>query len=211
MNKLDQRNALLEQNLLVYRGDLLCLQLVQAIISYLVVQSESWVQLFATPWAATLPCQASLSFTVSWSLLKLMSMSQWHHPNISSSVAPFSFCRQSFPASGMTAIAFTSSACFQSFLQFINKAVWPLTPSSQSLVSIHAGLHAFSQMCQMFSSLRDFASAVSSPHISISLSSLLPSNLCSDDSPKVFWNHPVYSSNPLSQPSPHAQPASFPP
>jgi len=26
-------------------------------------------------------------------------LSQWHHPNISSSVAPFSFCPQSFPAS----------------------------------------------------------------------------------------------------------------
>ena len=37
-----------------------------------VVQSLSRVQLFATSWTA--PHQASLSFTVSWSLLKLMSM-----------------------------------------------------------------------------------------------------------------------------------------
>ena len=36
-----------------------------------VVQSLSRVQLFATPWTAA--CQASLSFTVSQSLLKLMS------------------------------------------------------------------------------------------------------------------------------------------
>ena len=36
------------------------------------VQSLSRVQLFATPWTAA--CQASLSFTVSWSLLKLTSM-----------------------------------------------------------------------------------------------------------------------------------------
>ena len=36
------------------------------------VQSLSGVRLFATPWTAT--CQASLSFTVSWSLLKLMSI-----------------------------------------------------------------------------------------------------------------------------------------
>ena len=35
------------------------------------VQSLSHVQLFATPWAAAR--QASLSFTISWSLLKLMS------------------------------------------------------------------------------------------------------------------------------------------
>ena len=35
-----------------------------------VVQSLSCVQLFATPWTAA--CQASLSFTISWSLLKFM-------------------------------------------------------------------------------------------------------------------------------------------
>ena len=38
----------------------------------IVVQSQSHVQLFATPWTAT--CQASLSFTISQSLLKLMSI-----------------------------------------------------------------------------------------------------------------------------------------
>ena len=36
------------------------------------VQSLSCVQLFVTPWTA--PCQASLSITKSWSLLKLMSI-----------------------------------------------------------------------------------------------------------------------------------------
>ena len=38
----------------------------------LVVQSMSSVWLFVTPWTAA--CQASLSFTISWSLLKLMSI-----------------------------------------------------------------------------------------------------------------------------------------
>ena len=37
-----------------------------------VVQSLSHVWLFVTPWTAA--CQASLSFTISWSLLKLMSI-----------------------------------------------------------------------------------------------------------------------------------------
>ena len=37
-----------------------------------IVQSPSRVQLFAIPWTAT--CQASLSSTMSWSLLKLMSI-----------------------------------------------------------------------------------------------------------------------------------------
>ena len=39
---------------------------------YVVVQSLSSVWLFATPWTAA--CQASLSFAISWSLLKLMSI-----------------------------------------------------------------------------------------------------------------------------------------
>ena len=38
----------------------------------IVVQSLSHVRLFTTPW--TVECQASLSFTISWSLLKLMSI-----------------------------------------------------------------------------------------------------------------------------------------
>ena len=60
------------------------------------VRSLSRVQLFATPWTAA--CQASLSITNSWSLLKCMSI--WCHPTISSSIVPFSSCLQSFPASG---------------------------------------------------------------------------------------------------------------
>ena len=65
-----------------------------------VVQSLSHVWLFATPWIAAR--QASLSFTISWSLLKLMSTeSIWKmRSTISSSVDPFSSCLQSFPASG---------------------------------------------------------------------------------------------------------------
>ena len=58
--------------------------------------SVSHVHLFATPWTAT--CQASLSFTISQSLLKLMS--QWWDPTNLSIVVPFSSCLQSFPASG---------------------------------------------------------------------------------------------------------------
>ena len=37
-----------------------------------VVQLLSCVQHFATPWSAA--CQASMSFTITWSLLKLMSI-----------------------------------------------------------------------------------------------------------------------------------------
>ena len=63
------------------------------------VQLLSHVQLFATP--RTAACQASLSITNSWSLLKLFSIDLVRcHPAISSSVIPFSSCLQSFPASG---------------------------------------------------------------------------------------------------------------
>ena len=51
-----------------------------------------------TPW--TEAHQASLSFTIPQSLLKLMSLSQWCHPTISSSVVPFSSCLHSFPVLG---------------------------------------------------------------------------------------------------------------
>ena len=40
--------------------------------AFVVVQSLSCVWLFVTPWTAA--CQASLSFTIPWSLLKLMSI-----------------------------------------------------------------------------------------------------------------------------------------
>ena len=66
-----------------------------------VVQSLSGVWLFATP--RTTVHQASLSFTISLSLLKLMSMSWWCYLTISSSVALFSSYPQSFPASGKDA------------------------------------------------------------------------------------------------------------
>ena len=50
------------------------------------VQSLSHVWLFETPWTAAY--QASLSLTNCQSLLKFMSLKQWSHANISSSVVP---------------------------------------------------------------------------------------------------------------------------
>ena len=65
---------------------------------FVFVQSLSHVQLFATRW--TTACQASLSFIISLSLFKLMSIEPWCHPTVSSSVGPFSSCPQSSLASG---------------------------------------------------------------------------------------------------------------
>ena len=62
----------------------------------IIVQLLSHVRLFATPWTAA--SQASLSFTISWSLLKFM-FTELVMPS-SHLILPFSFCPQSFPASG---------------------------------------------------------------------------------------------------------------
>ena len=66
-------------------------------LSFYVVQSPSHIWLSATPW--TVAHQACLSFTLSLSLLKLMSTESLMSSTISSSVLPFSSCTQSFPTS----------------------------------------------------------------------------------------------------------------
>ena len=63
----------------------------------LIVQSLKHVWLFKTPW--TIACQAPLSSTISWSLLKFMSIEPMMLSKISSSATPFS-CPRSFPAWG---------------------------------------------------------------------------------------------------------------
>ena len=100
-----------------------------------VIWSPSHIQLFAAPW--TVACQASLPFTISQSLLKLMSiesvMSQ--RSTISFSVTPFS-CTQSIPASGF----FPMSQLFTSGGQSIahtqhSQAFNPDSPPLSFLVS----------------------------------------------------------------------------
>ena len=63
----------------------------------LVVQSLSHIHLFATPWTAA--PQASLSFTISWNLLKFMSFGSMMLSNHLILCRPLSSCPQSFPAS----------------------------------------------------------------------------------------------------------------
>ena len=59
----------------------MCFYLSKYLLTFSSVQSLSRVQLFATPW--TIAHQAFLSFTISLSLLKLISLSQWCHQTIS--------------------------------------------------------------------------------------------------------------------------------
>ena len=78
-------------------GKLLYIYTMEYSVQFSSVQLLSRVWLFATPWTAAL--QASLSITNSRSLPKLISLSRWCHPAISSSVVSFSSCPQSLPAS----------------------------------------------------------------------------------------------------------------
>ena len=66
---------------------------------YFVFQLLGQTLLFATLW--TIACQAPLSSTDSWNLLKLCPLNWRCYLTISSSAAPFSFCLQSFPAQGL--------------------------------------------------------------------------------------------------------------
>ena len=74
-------------------------------LKIVVVRSLSHFQIFVTLWTAA--CKTFLSFTISWSLLNLMSIKLV----ISSSFIPFSSCLQCFPTSGSFPLSqlFTSS------------------------------------------------------------------------------------------------------
>ena len=104
------------------------LSLISSFSSHFVSQSQSLscVRLFVTPWTAA--CQASLSITNSWSLLKLMSIESVMCPTISF-VVPFFSHLQSFPASG----SFQMSQFFASGGQSIgvSASTWVLPMSSQ--------------------------------------------------------------------------------
>ena len=77
-----------------------------------ILQLPSHVRLFATLWTAAL--QASLSFTISWILLKLMSIESVMPSNHLSLCRPFSSCLQSFPVFSNESESFLMSQLFAS-------------------------------------------------------------------------------------------------
>ena len=98
------------------------------------IQLLSRAQLFVIPWPAA--CQASLSITNYWSLLKLMSIQSMMPSTISSSVIPFSFRLQSFPASG----SFPLHRFFASGGQSIGaSASTSVLPMNSALISFTTG------------------------------------------------------------------------
>ena len=80
-----------------------------------VVQLLSHVRLFVIPWTARLPCPSLSPSIYSNSCL----LSRWCYLSISSSVTPFSFYLQAFPASG----SFPMSCLFSSGGQSIGPCI----------------------------------------------------------------------------------------
>ena len=92
-------------------------------------QSLSFVQLFATPW--TVAHQASLFFTISWSLLKVMSFESVMPSNHLILSSPFSSCPQSFPASGSFPMSWPFASGGQSTGVSASASVFPINIQGQ--------------------------------------------------------------------------------
>ena len=93
-------------------------------LSSSVVQSLSHVQLFATPW--TTAYHASLSFTISQSLLKLRSIELMMPSNNFILCCPFSSCPQSFPVSGSFPMSRLFASGNQSIGASASASVFPM-------------------------------------------------------------------------------------
>ena len=89
-----------------------------------VVQSLSRVWLFVTPWTAA--HQAPLSFTISWRLFTFMSIESVMLSNHLIFCCPFSFCLQSFPASGSFPISQLFASGGQSIGASASASVLPM-------------------------------------------------------------------------------------
>ena len=90
-------------------------------LSCSVVSESLWPR-----WLEGIP-RLPLSFTVFWSSLKLMSVSWWRYPTISSSFAPFSSCPQSFPASWSFPVSQLFTSGGQSIGVSASAAVLPMS------------------------------------------------------------------------------------
>ena len=94
---------------------------------YHVVKSVQFSHSVMTLWPhglqqARFPCPSSTPRACSNSC----TLSQWRHPTISASVVPFSFCLQSFPASGSFPMSQFFESCGQSIVVSASASVRPM-------------------------------------------------------------------------------------
>ena len=87
-------------------------------------QLLSHVRLFATPWTAA--HQASLSFTISWSVLEVMSIALVMPSKHLILCHPISSCPQSFPASGSFPMSQLFSSGGQSIGASVSASIFPM-------------------------------------------------------------------------------------
>ena len=91
----------------------------------IIIQLLRCVQFFMTTWTAA--CQASLSFTISWSLLKFMPIESVMLSNHLILCCAFSYCLQSFPASGSFLMSWLFASGGQSIGASASASVLPMT------------------------------------------------------------------------------------
>ena len=99
-------------------------------IWFIVTQYLSCVQFFANSWVTA--HQDSLSFTISWTLLKLMSIELVMPSNHLILCCPFSSCPQSFPASGSFQISQLFASGGQSIRVSASTSVLPMNTQDWS-------------------------------------------------------------------------------
>jgi len=123
MNVLFQAHPCLSSSLVqdLVGAEWVCTKLPQPQV---VVQSLSRIWLFATPWTAA--HQASLFFTVSWSLLKLMSIESVMPSNHLIFCRLFSSCPQSFPEPGSFPVSQLFASGGQSIGALASASVLPM-------------------------------------------------------------------------------------
>ena len=115
------------------------------------VQLPSHVQLFVTPWTAG--SQVPLSFTISGSLLKLISIESVMPSNHLILCLPFSSCPQYFPASRSFPICQLFASGGQSIGASASASVFPMNIQSWFLLGL-TGLISFlsKELLRVFSS-----------------------------------------------------------
>ena len=100
----------------------------------IVAQSLSLAQIFATPWTSA--HQASLSFSISWSLLKLICIEPVMPSNHLIFVVPFSYCLIAFPASGSFLINQLFASGGQSIGASASASILPMNIQDIGLTSL---------------------------------------------------------------------------
>ena len=102
-----------------------CYFAISRMVQYFIfVRSLSCVQLIVTPWTAAR--QASLSFTISWNLLKLMSTESVMPSNHLFLCYPFSSYHHSFPTSGSFPMSWLFPSSSQSVGSSASASVLPM-------------------------------------------------------------------------------------